>query len=1036
MHIMNNSLGKKFSQYLTSGDFNSAIEIIKQARSLSYPNSLISFWENSLEKLEPGIRHPLDYAQEAKKDNHNLSFELGPNLRENLHDNITDYFKENNINIGLIDETIDLIFKNVDFDNGVILIPDLTSKNPATNLLQYSAYQYSIENPDVSEAVRKGIVQSEMDHFLRCGYIEILRGRRYSSLCLSHERKKYTGKLLYIVDNYEQLNDQEKGLLMSPQLGKFVGDIFSIKHNNVFTSSDSCLDIETYLFLNISEYHNICILMANKRLTHSATKWIIDIKLNDREAIFGYSASNGKFCSAATYSHSNMLTSDITNGCVIVNSIEALSVVDDLREYQSAYGFYHALILQMHKMGVRFCLKTEILSQSQGVKPSSKNNDCWSPFFWSSLSNNNNTSLLNLVRTDIIKTWRKQFAYNEQDNNFENSERNLCIDTKKLVVQLNASTDYTVAVIVPFKDKIHLLRNCVDSLMIKQEEIAFKVYAINNNSTEKGTFKGINMLKDKYPDHFICIDSPGEFNYSKINNKAVEAANEDYILFLNNDILIDSNFAVTTLLKTHLFYNAVITGSKLLYPSGRIQHNGLATTQEKHVAVHSPFRGQNTNLNHEILSDAVSHPWNRTHECSAVTAACMLIKKEDFLSIGGFNEELKVAYNDVDLCFRAKEKYTLRPIICATDTRVFHLESESRGLDDDDEKAARLYHERIKLINRHEILFTQPDKFTGIDHPFDDIQKFIKTNFDAKFIDLSSTPKSDINLEELDFHQFYNDNVQKYACIFVHYDKDSLISSDCVHHIQKLSDYCDLFFVSSSENLEKLSEEVDKIKPFCKQILIRNNSGYDFGCWSHVIRKNYSQLCEYEGVLLANDSNWGPLHDFSDTFSKINNLLAEVDFAGLTSSTTPSWHLQSFFIMYSKKVFRSSYFKQHWFNIGKLNSKFDIIMTYEVNWSTRLKRLGFIGTSLYGDSSTANNPTHVDWKNLIKNNYPYLKKELIRDNPLRIDLHELPTILSSYKRDWQYCILDYLKRYNKEESDIAKSLQPNNLTHEQSAKNK
>ena len=133
--------------------------------------------------------------------------------------------------------------------------------------------------------------------------------------------------------------------------------------------------------------------------------------------------------------------------------------------------------------------------------------------------------------------------------------------------------------------------------------------------------------------------------------------------------------------------------------------------------------------------------------------------------------------------------------------------------------------------------------------------------------------------------------------------------------------------------------------------------------------------------------------------------------------------------------FRSSYFKQHWFNIGILNSKFDIIMTYEVNWSTRLKRLGFIGTSLYGDSTTANNPTHVDWKNLIKNNYPYLKKELIRDNPLRIDLSELPTILSSYEKDWQAWILEYIERYSKNKSHIAESLQSNKSTQEQSTVN-
>lgn len=1006
---MNNSLGKQFSLHLSTGDFTAAIQVIKKARLLKYPNALINYWENSLIRLEPGLRHPLDSAEEPNKDNHSLSLKLGPNLKKEFQNNISKYCTQNNINIKLISKIVDITFANLDLINGKIAIPDLTSNDPTKNLLHYSAYQYSIENPDVSEAVEKGIIPSEIDHFLRCGYSEILYGKRYSSTCFSHEREKYSGKVLYIVDDYENLNEKESNILKSTQLNKFTGDILSVKDNNVYTSGGASIDIETYLFQNISEYHNICILLAKKVLGNSATKWIVDIKLEDRTAIFGYSASNGRFCSVSEYSHANMLTSDITNGCIIVNSIEALSVVAELREYESAYGFYHALVLQMQNNGVDFYLKSEILSQSRDNEDVIENfdkNDCWSPFFWATSTNESSICQLNLIRNDFMKTWTKEQAQENTTNSTRHTEDNLWIDTEKMVMRLNPNTNYLVAVIIPFKDKIHLLENCVESLMVKKEEIDFKIYAIDNDSNEKNTFEGVSRLKNKYPDRFICINSPGEFNYSKINNEAVNIAEEDYILFLNNDILIDSSFAITTLLKTHIFYNAIITGSKLLYPSGKIQHNGLATTQEKHIAVHSPFRGQNTNLNHELLSSCDSHPWDRTHECSAVTAACMLMKKEDFVSIDGFDEKFKVAYNDVDLCFRAKEKYSQRPIICSTDIKIFHLESESRGLDDDNEKAVRLYHERIKLINRHENIFNYPDRFTGINNPFDDIQRVVKTTFDRKFIDLSSSRKSDIDIEEFDFYESTEDKAQKYACIFVHYDKDSLISSDCVHHVEKLSEYCDVFFVSSSEYLERSPGQIGRIKPFCKQILIRKNSGYDFGCWSHVIRKNYNQLCKYEGVLLANDSNWGPLHDFSDTFLKINNLCNDVDFLGLTSSTTPSWHLQSFFIMYSQKVFSSSYFKQHWFNIGVLDSKFDIVMTYEVDWCTRLKRLGFTGTSLYGNSSTANNPTHVDWKKLIKNKYPYLKKELVRENPLRIDLNELPEILSSYEWNWKDSLLD------------------------------
>ena len=209
---------------------------------------------------------------------------------------------------------------------------------------------------------------------------------------------------------------------------------------------------------------------------------------------------------------------------------------------------------------------------------------------------------------------------------------------------------------------------------------------------------------------------------------------------------------------------------------------------------------------------------DRTHECSAVTAACLLIKKQDFLDIGGFDEDFKVAYNDVDLCFRAKEKFISKPIVCSTDLKIFHLESESRGSDADIDKQARLYHERTKLVNRHEHLFAHTDKFTGVDYSSDDLNKFIKTSFDLKFIDLSSAPKSDIDLEELHLYQSEDSENKKYACVFVHFDKEPQIAEDCVHHLEKLNEYCDIYFVSSCESLAELPEVIETIKPFCRQV--------------------------------------------------------------------------------------------------------------------------------------------------------------------------------------------------------------------------
>ena len=102
-----------------------------------------------------------------------------------------------------------------------------------------------------------------------------------------------------------------------------------------------------------------------------------------------------------------------------------------------------------------------------------------------------------------------------------------------------------------------------------------------------------------------------------------------------------------------------------------------------------------------------------------------------------------------------------------------------------------------------------------------------------------------------------------------------------------------------------------------------------------------------------------------------------------------------------------------------MRSKYEIVINYEVNWSGRLKRLGFKGMSLYGDnSSLAENRTHMHWDILLKSNYPYLKKELLRDNPLMVDLKDLPEIISAYDENWRHHILEYLKRYGKDSADV------------------
>ena len=127
---MNNSLGKQFSEFLSSEDFDAANQIIKKAKSLNYPHVLINFWEDSLAKIERGVRHPLDSAVDPKQDSNELYVKLNKNAKEEFQLNLVNYCTANDINMNqvnkifeqdkLLDETIS--FAKIITDNGPFAI--------------------------------------------------------------------------------------------------------------------------------------------------------------------------------------------------------------------------------------------------------------------------------------------------------------------------------------------------------------------------------------------------------------------------------------------------------------------------------------------------------------------------------------------------------------------------------------------------------------------------------------------------------------------------------------------------------------------------------------------------------------------------------------------------------------------------------------------------------------------------------------------------------------------------------------------------
>ena len=255
-----------------------------------------------------------------------------------------------------------------------------------------------------------------------------------------------------------------------------------------------------------------------------------------------------------------------------------------------------------------------------------------------------------------------------------------------------------VSIIIPNKDHIEDLDKVLKSVSCgNYSNIEFII--CENNSTNKETFEYYDELKSD--NRIKIVNYKGTFNYSKINNFARQSATGKYLLFLNNDVEMingDSIFEMISYLKRS---DVGAVGAKLLYKDNTYQHAGVIIGIGG-IADHA-FKGisiyDSTYMNRaEIVQDL-----------NAVTAACIMIKSDIFDKIGGFDEKLEVAFNDIDLCLRIRKEGYL--VVYNPYSAFYHYESKSRGLEDTKEKVARFNKEFAFFVKRWERKLNNIDEY-------------------------------------------------------------------------------------------------------------------------------------------------------------------------------------------------------------------------------------------------------------------------------------------------------------------------------------
>ena len=245
-----------------------------------------------------------------------------------------------------------------------------------------------------------------------------------------------------------------------------------------------------------------------------------------------------------------------------------------------------------------------------------------------------------------------------------------------------------ISVIIPSKDHSEDLDKAIRSLL-KGSYKALEIIIVENNSTGKETFDYYENIQKEFTNIKVVVWER-EFNYSAINNFGVKYAKGEYLLFLNNDVELKNPDSIKEMFYFMQREDVGICGCRLLYEDDTIQHAGVVIGFGG-IAGHT-FIGLHETQN------SYCHRAMIAQDYSAVTAACMMSKKSVFESVGGFSEELAVAFNDIDYCMKVRALGKL--VVYTPYVVLYHYESKSRGLEDTPEKVERFNREIATFMKK------------------------------------------------------------------------------------------------------------------------------------------------------------------------------------------------------------------------------------------------------------------------------------------------------------------------------------------------
>lgn len=306
------------------------------------------------------------------------------------------------------------------------------------------------------------------------------------------------------------------------------------------------------------------------------------------------------------------------------------------------------------------------------------------------------------AKTYAIEAARNAVADHLRVSGFKNFE---IVSTKAFEtifrIKYEVLGDPKISIVIPNKDHVEDLSRCIDSILKQSTYDHYEIIIVENNSVTDEIEEYYKTL-EQYG-NIRVVRYEGEFNYSKINNFGASFASGEYLLLLNNDTQVISINWMEELLMYAQREDVGAVGAKLYYADRTIQHAGIVIGLGAHrTAGHTHYREARTNLGYMgRLCYA--------QDVSAVTGACLMVKRALFEELGGLDESFAIALNDVDFCLRLREKGYLN--VWNPYCELYHFESISRGLDDAGEKARRYDEESARFREKWKAQLEKGDPY-------------------------------------------------------------------------------------------------------------------------------------------------------------------------------------------------------------------------------------------------------------------------------------------------------------------------------------